>query len=349
MTNVLGPFRAGFPDTPIGFDTDVNMAAVSEQLYGGHGKIGSAAYITVGTGIGVGLCTRGKSVRGLSHPEGGHLRVSRYTNPGKTGMDGKILGVDGRDKYRGNCRFHSMDVKFPLSCVEGMANSQAIADRLGITKKMLRNVPDSHEVWEMEACYLAQLCLSITLLLSPEVIVIGGGVMNREVLFPKIRKHFKGLLGGYLRSDLFDKDLDQYITRSKFDKFGGSIHAGVVGGLELARRAYERRSLEKGVVDAKTKKKTAATRSWTSLTKPSKILSKLGLLGVGMLVGFAVSRLLTRTAELSGNYNSDGVATKRKQMEFLDNYAEAHANNLEDELSSMHTLMMDRFKATERY
>ncbi|GAB5368742.1 hypothetical protein AAMO2058_001346100 [Amorphochlora amoebiformis] len=191
MTNVVGPFSRAFPNVPIAFDTDVNMVAVSEFAYGGHGNITSAAYITVGTGIGVGMCTNGKAVHGLIHPEGGHIRCPRFTKVGAVSKEEqKYLTKEGRDTYKGNCKFHCIDEKgepklYP--CVEGMANSQAIADRLGIPKSDLRNVSDDHPIWDLHAYYLAQLCMSITFLMSPEVIVLGGGVMNREVLYPKIR------------------------------------------------------------------------------------------------------------------------------------------------------------------
>jgi len=240
-TDVVGPFSRAFKGTPVGFDTDVNMVAVSEYTYGDHGDISSAAYITVGTGIGVGVCTNGKSVHGLIHPEGGHIRAPRYQAPADK-KKAKYIGSDGRDSYPGNCKFHCLDKDgkpLPYPCVEGMANSDAIADRLQIDKKQLKDVKDDHPIWDLEAYYLAQLCISITFLTSPEVIVIGGGIMNREILFPKIREQFKMLLGGYFKNAQYNKDIDSYITRSKFDAVEGHVHAGVMGGLELARRMWE--------------------------------------------------------------------------------------------------------------
>mmetsp|Transcript_746 Transcript_746/g.1022 ORF Transcript_746/g.1022 Transcript_746/m.1022 type:complete len:429 (-) Transcript_746:124-1410(-) len=286
MTDVVGPFQKAFRGIPIGFDTDVNMVAVSEFAYGGHGtNITSASYITVGTGIGVGMCTNGKPVHGLIHPEGGHIRVPKYVSKkspeqiknelkqelsmvpedSKEAKDiklrmeqvGKYLDKDGKDTYFGNCKFHCITPEGkakPYPCVEGLANSQAIAERLGIEKKDLPYVSDDNEVWDLEAYYLAQLCISITFLMSPEVIVLGGGVMKRTILYPKIRKMFKELLGDYFTDSKFNKDIDKYIVRSTFDvkreQMGNKeiknaagkkakLHAGAMGGLELARRVWD--------------------------------------------------------------------------------------------------------------
>jgi len=238
FTSVVQPFQTAFRNVPIGFDTDVNMVAVSEYMYGGHGEITSSSYITVGTGIGVGMCTNGKPVHGMVHPEGGHIRVPRYH---AIGVDKKLPWLDekGVDNYQGNCKFHCKKPMVPFPCVEGMANSDAIADRLGIDKAQLPDAPDDDPVWDCVAYYLAQLCMSITFLMSPEVIVIGGGVMKRKTLLPLIRKHFQNLLGDYFKNDIYHKDVDKYIVRSKFDAVKGDVHAGVMGGLELARRVYE--------------------------------------------------------------------------------------------------------------
>jgi len=304
-TDVVGPFARAFKDTPIGFDTDVNMVAVSEYVYGGHGSISSAAYITVGTGIGVGMCTGGKAVHGLIHPEGGHIRAPRYIAPKQIrgNSKNKFLDADGVDKYVGNCLFHCLgpDRKTPSThpCIEGMANSDAIADRLGIDKSGLKDVGDDNDVWDLEAYYLAQLCISITFLMSPEVIIIGGGVMNREILFPKIRQHFKRLLGGYFTNPQFGTDIEKYITRSRFDKVKGSVHAGVMGGLELARRVWElsdkymiskqAQQIEK-LNDALLRKDAESKTLFTVLPKQKVSFNSspnFGMLWVGIGAGFS--------------------------------------------------------------
>lgn len=151
---------------PIGFQTDVNAAALSELYLGGHGAdIASCCYVTIGTGVGVGVVVDGRALNGLTHPEGGHIRVARHAD----------------DAYAGNCPYHG-------DCLEGLSNAAAIAARCGVPASELRHVPDDHPVWAMQAHYVAQLCVSLTLLLSPEVIVLGGGVLKRgHVLFPLVR------------------------------------------------------------------------------------------------------------------------------------------------------------------
>jgi fructokinase len=169
----------------------------------------SCAYVTVGTGVGVGLVVNGAPVHGLMHPEGGHVMPTRHPD----------------DTYGGCTSLH------PTS-VEAMAAAQACAERCGVAVDALAGVDDADPAWDMVAYYLAQLCLSITLTVSPHFIVMSGGVMQRSSLFPRVRSHFAELNDGYIDVPKIRDSLDTYIVPSAF----GS-DAGIIGACELARRA----------------------------------------------------------------------------------------------------------------
>eukprot|EP01038_Epipyxis_sp_PR26KG_P011221 gene11221-15057_t len=214
QTDVIGllGLRDELKGIPFKFDTDVNAPALAE--YRLHNKPGSSssAYITVGTGIGVGLIINGKSVKGLLHPEGGHILVMKKEN----------------DNFAGTCPFHGC-------CVEGMCNSIALSNRVGCSIHDLPSLPDDHEIWDICAYYLAQLCVNLILIASPEHISIGGGVLNRSSLFPKIRSHCLTLLNQYIENDnLKSINIDEYITPS----YWGS-QSGIVGAAYLAQLALE--------------------------------------------------------------------------------------------------------------
>lgn len=193
---------------PIGFDTDVNAPALAEQQYGGH-KGDSCAYITVGTGIGVGLVIDGRPVHGLVHPEGGHIMTLRPED----------------DKYEGWSNIHKLSA-------ESMASAAACAQRAGVNATELASLKDDNPVWDDVAYYLAQLCLTICYMVSPHVIVLSGGIMKRTILFEKIRAKFHELNEGYIAADLVLNHLDEYIVPSKY---GNDI--GIIGAIELARQS----------------------------------------------------------------------------------------------------------------
>ncbi|HMA11069.1 MAG TPA: ROK family protein [Steroidobacteraceae bacterium] len=169
--SVLAPLRARFP-VPIALDTDVGAAALGELDFGaGRGK-GSLAYVTVGTGIGGALAPVPAGAR-LMHAEMGHLIVRR----------------DPRDAdFRGICPFHG-------DCLEGLACGPAIQARWGTD---LSRLPPGHPGRSIIAGYLAQLAVAIALLHSPELIVMGGGVMGDAALLPQVRDATRELLSGYL-------------------------------------------------------------------------------------------------------------------------------------------------------
>jgi fructokinase len=217
--DVLSPFRC--LGVPLGFSTDVNTAAFGEITLGQHGAdVTSAVYVTIGTGIGCGVVVDGRVLTGLLHPEGGHIPVRRHP-------------LDPASKFKGLCPFHA-------DCLEGVATANAIAARLGIPITQLASLPDSHPVWEIQAYYLAQLCATISLMLSPHVIILGGGVMKRRVLYNLTRTATLKLLNGYLRSERIVATPERYIVGSRFDAEGSNTSAGAVGTLAFAKYTWEK-------------------------------------------------------------------------------------------------------------
>ena len=188
---------------PVVIDTDVNVAAMSEAKFGNATDVDSCLYITVGTGIGGGFYYRGQTLNGLSHPEIGHIKVRRHPE----------------DRYQGTCPSHG-------DCLEGLAAGPAIEKRWG---KKGDQLVDVDEVWEMEAFYLAQALTTFIYVLSPERIILGGGVMKQKQLFPLIRKYVLEMLNGYVSSPYLTADqIDQYIVAP-----GLTDEAGIKGALYL--------------------------------------------------------------------------------------------------------------------
>jgi fructokinase len=201
--DLVGELKKYF-DVPVGFDTDVNAAALGESLWGAAAGLDSCLYMTVGTGIGVGALVEGKLIHGLTHPEMGHIMVRRH----------------GDDTYAGRCPYHG-------DCLEGLAAGPAIEERWG--KKGIE-LKESPEVWEMEAHYLAQAIANYILILSPKKVIVGGGVMKQDQLFPLVRGKVKEILGGYVQSGQILEDIDEYIVPP-----GLGDNAGLAGALGLVK------------------------------------------------------------------------------------------------------------------
>ena len=170
--DIVGYLKKYF-NIPIFFDTDVNGAALGESIWGAARGLENCLYITIGTGIGGGALVSGKLVHGMLHPEMGHIILRRHTE----------------DAYKGRCPFHK-------DCFEGLASGSAIEDRWG---KKGYELPADHKAWDIEAYYIAQGLVNFILTLSPEKIILGGGVMKQKQLFPKIRKEVVELLKGDIR------------------------------------------------------------------------------------------------------------------------------------------------------
>jgi fructokinase len=201
-------------------ETDVNAPALAEYQLA-KDSLSSVAYITVGTGIGVGLVIHGQPVHGMMHPEGGHVPVQPLKG----------------DSFSG----YSWGDKSPFKgvvTVEGLTSSVALTERLeqmlgkkNLPRSCLAELEDDHELWDHAANALANLCVTLVLTTSIEKIVIGGGVMKRKGLIEKIRKQTVVLLNGYLE---LPPDLSNWITTSTY---GNDV--GLTGAMILAQRAHE--------------------------------------------------------------------------------------------------------------
>jgi fructokinase len=170
--DLAGPIRAAL-GVPVGFDTDVNAAALGEARWGAGRGVADLLYLTVGTGIGGGAIAGGRVVRGMSHPEMGHVRVPHD------------LAVD---PFAGCCPYHG-------DCLEGLASAPAIRARWGVPAEELA---DDHAAWSMEGEYLALAVAGFVCTLAPARVIIGGGVMLRGGLLALVRRGVERLMNGYV-------------------------------------------------------------------------------------------------------------------------------------------------------
>ncbi|MDO5088910.1 MAG: ROK family protein [Leptotrichiaceae bacterium] len=205
--NIVGELKRHF-NVPMEFDTDVNGAALAEAWWGAGQGLKNVMYITVGTGIGAGAVVNGVMLQGLTHPEMGHIFLKRHSE----------------DDFEGRCPFHK-------DCLEGMAAGPAIEDRWG---KKGQELADDMRVWELEAYYLAQAIVNYILILSPQRIIMGGGVMKQQQLFPLIRKNVRKFLNGYVHKKEILEETDKYIVYP-----GLGDEAGFVGAIALGKAALD--------------------------------------------------------------------------------------------------------------
>ncbi len=205
--DLLGPFARAL-SVPLSFDTDVNAAALGEGLHGAGEGLSTFMYITVGTGVGGGIIVNGAPVHGLVHPEVGHMLLDR--------MEG--------DDFPGICPYHG-------NCVEGMCSGPAILKRWG---GPAQDLPENHQAWDIEAHYLAKALMAYILILSPERIILGGGVMHQRQLFPKIRREVVSLLNGYVDHPAVKNGGEDYIVPPMLED-----QAGITGALILAEKAAQ--------------------------------------------------------------------------------------------------------------
>jgi fructokinase len=202
--DIVGVFEKAL-GCPIGFDTDVNASCLGEVSYGESKGLEHCLYMTVGTGVGVGMWLNGKLYHGIAHAEAGHMKLERHPE----------------DTFEGSCPIHG-------ACLEGLAAGPAVEKRWGAKGAA---VADRKEVWELEAYYIAQACMNLTLTVAPQRIILGGGVMKQEQMLPMIREQFLKQLAGYLT-------LPQVLDAENFIRlYSLGDNQGVMGCLKLAADA----------------------------------------------------------------------------------------------------------------
>ena len=211
--SILNTPKEGWSDTPLlrllcdalgcegDLDTDVNGALEAELIRGSAKGARNAAYVTVGTGIGVGVNCAGAFVGRPSHPEMGHIRIMRHPD------DSDFAGV---------CPFHG-------DCLEGLVSAPALMKRYG----NLEVLPGNHAVWQLAGFYLAQLAVVLVLTFRVDRIVFGGGVATSPYLLDEIRRAFGQQMNGYVE----DVPIEELIVPA----FLGD-QAGLVGGVLIAQR-----------------------------------------------------------------------------------------------------------------
>jgi fructokinase len=204
--DLVGPLRKAF-GLPVGFDTDVNGAALGEYRWGAAQGLRDFLYLTVGAGIGGGGMLNGSLMHGLVHPEMGHMRVPHDHSA---------------DSFKGACPYHG-------DCLEGLASGPAIAARTG---RPAEELPGDHQVWQLVARYLAHGLANLILALSPQRIILGGGVMRRHHLFAMIRREVQALLNGYVPHRTILEEINAYIVPPALGE-----RAGVLGAVALAQMA----------------------------------------------------------------------------------------------------------------
>ncbi len=202
--NIVGELKKHF-NVPIAFNTDVNCAALGEIKLGAAKGLSSCLYMTVGTGIGAGAVVNDTLLAGMLHPEMGHMIIKRRED----------------DNYEGTCIYHK-------DCFEGLACGKAIDYRWNTPAYEL---PENHKAWDLEAYYLAQGIVNFILILSPEKIVLGGGVPKQKQLFPLIHKYVKELLNSYIKTKELE-NIENYIV---YTHLGDD--AGIKGTLVLGSNA----------------------------------------------------------------------------------------------------------------
>lgn len=207
-TDVAGELGRAL-NLPVGFDTDVAGAALGEARWGAGQDVDTLVYVTVGTGIGGAILIDGRPVSGLVHPEMGHIRIPRHPD----------------DPFVGGCPFHG-------DCLEGLAAGPAIQARWG---RPAHELPADHPAWNVEAFYLGAFAANLTLTLSPERLIFGGGVSQAPGLLSKVRRELLRCLSGYVQSSRITEDVDAYLVAPRLGPL-----AGVGGAFELARAVASR-------------------------------------------------------------------------------------------------------------
>ena len=210
--NIVDCIKQQF-DVPVGFDTDVNAAALAEQQWGAGKGLQNVIYMTIGTGIGLGAIVEGRLLHGAMHSEAGHMSVFQDVE---------------KDPFPGVCPYHR-------NCLEGLASGPAIKARWKVASAL--DLPIEHPAWDLEANYLARAMKNVTLCFSPERIILGGGVMRQSGLLSKVQQKTKSNLNGYIQNASIEV-LKTYIVSPHFGD-----DAGAVGGFALAQQAFKKKGV----------------------------------------------------------------------------------------------------------
>ncbi|WP_291292819.1 ROK family protein [Enterococcus sp.] len=200
----LGTLKKRYPDTCLAWTTDVNAAAFGELKQGAAQGMRSCVYLTIGTGIGAGIVSNEEIFQGAGHPEVGHTFVKRHP----------------QDDYAGTCPYHG-------DCLEGLAAGPSLEARTGIKGQ---DLPKEHEIWDLQAFYIGQALVNITLTVAPDRIILGGGVMNQPHLLKKIQEQFIEQMAGYMETP----PASEYIVA-----WGLPNKSGIIGSLLLGKAAYQ--------------------------------------------------------------------------------------------------------------
>jgi fructokinase len=202
--NFLGALKERYPNAQFAWTTDVNAAAYGELKQGAAKGMRSCVYLTIGTGIGGGIVINGEIFQGAGHPELGHTYVKRHPD----------------DDYAGTCPYHG-------DCLEGLAAGPSLEARTGIKGQHL---PQDHEIWALQAFYIGQALVNITLTTAPDRIVLGGGVMNQPHLLQMIQEQFTKQMAGYMETP----PVSEYIVA-----WGLPNKSGIIGSLLLGQKAFK--------------------------------------------------------------------------------------------------------------
>lgn len=204
--DIVGAIRSGAGVSRVAFDTDVNAAALGEARWGAALDLDTFVYLTIGTGIGGGAMVNGRLLHGLLHPEMGHMRVPHDRRA---------------DPFAGCCPWHG-------DCLEGLASGEAMRRRWGMPGHM---IPPGHAAWSLEVNYLASALVNLICSMSPQRLILGGGVMQGLDL-PALHDAVRELLNGYLQAAPILDHISEYIVRPRL-----GANAGVLGAIALAQSA----------------------------------------------------------------------------------------------------------------
>ncbi|MBY8826399.1 ROK family protein [Sphingomonas colocasiae] len=189
---------------PLAIQTDVIGAALAEARWGAARGLSSHCYITIGTGVGVGLISGGQPIQGAAHGEAGHMRVTRAKDDG----------------FAGWCPFHG-------DCIEGLISGPALALRFG---RAAHDLPDDGPEWDMFVHDLAGLLHNLVVVAAPERLAIGGGVMAaRERLFPRLRAKLAASIGGYGSLSSYAQELERRLGPPGLGTLAGPMGAIAMG------------------------------------------------------------------------------------------------------------------------